>query len=148
MGDGSSILTGWPAPRLCIGRSYSQQTRPTLTDCTDLLQSEARGFSKVFIVIDTLDECSESNGTRDSFLTEIRKLQPNVNLLIASRHISTIEREFENQARVEIRASDDDVRRYLESRIERERRLQCLVGEDMGLQGTIINTIVEKAKGM
>ena len=125
-----------------------KKTRPTLTDYTDLLQSEARGFSKVFIVIDALDECSESNGTRDSFLTEIRKLQPNVNLLVTSRHISTIEREFEKQARVEIRASDDDARRYLESRVERERRLQCLIGEDLGLQGTIVNTIVEKAKGM
>ena len=32
-----------------------------------MLQSEASHLWKVFIVVDALDECSESNGTRDGF---------------------------------------------------------------------------------
>jgi hypothetical protein len=112
------------------------------------LQSEVLRFSEVFIVVDALDECPESNDTRDSFIAEIRKLHPIVHLMVTSRDISTIEREFEAAARVEIRAIDSDVRRYLESRIGRERRLLRHVKADPDLHETIINTVVEKAKGM
>jgi hypothetical protein len=125
-----------------------KQTRPTLNELSKLLQLEVRRISEVFIVIDALDECPESNGTRDSFVAEIRKLQPTTHLLITSRHISTIEREFEKAAQVEIRASDKDVRIYLEGRIESEGRLVRLVKADAALQATIANTIVENAKGM
>jgi hypothetical protein len=124
-----------------------KRTRPTLSEWSKLLQSEVRRLSKVFIIIDALDECPESNGTRDSFLIEIRKLQPSIHLLVTSRHIPTIS-DFENAARVDVRASDKDVRRYLKDRIERERRLVRHVKADPTLQETIINTIVEKAKGM
>ncbi|KAI9770214.1 MAG: hypothetical protein M1839_003242 [Geoglossum umbratile] len=125
-----------------------KRTRPTLVEWSKSLQSEVYRFSKVFIIIDALDECLESNGTRDSFLAEIKKLQPSVRLLVTSRYIPTIEYEFEKAARVEIRASDEDVRRYLEGRIERERRSVRHVRADLALQKTIIDTIVEKAKGM
>ena len=122
--------------------------RPTLAECANLLQSEVRGFSKIFIVIDALDDCPESNGTRMSFLMEIRKLQPNIHLLVTSRYIPSIEREFEKAARLEICASDGDVRKYLECRIASEPQLVRHVKMDPTLQDTIINALVEKAKGM
>jgi hypothetical protein len=125
-----------------------KQTRPTLDELSKLLQLEVCRLSRVFIIIDALDECTEINYTRESFLAEIRKLQPTTHLLITSRHISTIEREFEMAAHVEIRASDEDVRRYLESRIETEGRLWRLIKADPALQANIVNTIVESAKGM
>jgi hypothetical protein len=98
--------------------------------------------------IDALDECPENNGTRESFLAEIRKLQTNIHLLITSRHISTIEREFEKVAQVGIQASGEDIRRYLEGWIESGGRLVCLIKVDLALQATIVNIIVENAKGM
>ena len=125
-----------------------KRKRPTLGEWSKLLQAEVRHFSKVFIVIDALDECSEGNGTRWSFLTEIQKLQPSVNLLVTSRHISAIEHEFEKATSVEIHARNEDVRRYVEDRIERERRLARHVKDDPALRETIINSIVEKARGM
>jgi hypothetical protein len=57
-----------------------------------------------------------------------------------SRHISTIEREFEKAAQVEIRVGDNDVKRYLKGRIESEGRLVRLVKADPALQLTIENT--------
>ena len=125
-----------------------KQERPTLGECSNLLQSEVGRFSRVFVITDALDERSEGNHTRGDFLAEIRKLQPSINLLVTSQHISTIEREFEMAARVEIFASDGDIRTYLESRIERERRLLRHVKADPGMRETIINAIAEKAKGM
>jgi NACHT domain len=121
-------------------------TRPTLSKWSELLQLEVRRLSKVFIIVDALDECLES--TRDSFLIEIRKLQPSIHLLVTSRHNIIIEPEFEKAARVEIRASDEDVKKYLKDRIESERQLVRQVRKDPALQETVINTIMENAKGM
>jgi len=123
-------------------------TRPTLSEYSKLLQSEVRTFSKAFIIIDALDECPEINGTRMSFLTEVRKLQPSIHLLVTSRHIPAIEREFREATRLEISASDEDVRRYLEGRIAKESQLASHVEADPALQGKIIDTLVENAKGM
>lgn len=112
-----------------------------------MLQSEVRRFSEVFIIIDALDECPESEDTRASFLAEIRTLHQNARL-VTSRHIPTIKSEFEKAARLEICASDEDVTTYLESRIERESRLARHVKAAPDLQATIISTIRQKAKGM
>jgi hypothetical protein len=67
---------------------------------------------------------------------------------VTSRHSSTIEREFEMAGRLEIRASDHDIRRYLEDRIKAEHQLVRLVQKYPDLQENIISTILEKAKGM
>ncbi len=123
-------------------------TRPTLGECSKLLKSEIENYSKVFILVDAIDESNENSGVRDGFLAEIRKLQPSIYLLVTSRHISTIEREFENAACVEIRASDEDVRKYLEGRIERESRLKCHVKAHPALQEEIVQMIAKTAKGM
>lgn len=130
-------------------RQHSKkQTRPTLDELSKLLQLEVFRFSKVFIVIDALDECPENRGTRDSFITEIRNLQPITHLLVTSRQISTIEREFQKAAQVEIHAKDEDIGRYIESRIQGDYQLIRYTQKDPGLQDTIRNTIIEKTKGM
>src|SRR5579862_3445203 len=59
-----------------------RHTHPQLGKYSSLLQLVLRGFSQVFIVIDALDEYTEDDGTRDSLLTEIRKLQPDIRLLV------------------------------------------------------------------
>jgi hypothetical protein len=130
---------------LLYNHHVKRQTRPSLGEWSDLLQSEVRRHSKMYIIIDALDECSET--ARDTFLDEIRKLA-NANLLVTSRPNLTIERDFEGAASIEIRASEEDVRKYLECRIPKERRLLRHVKEDPVLLKTIISTIVERAKGM
>lgn len=125
-----------------------KQTRPTLAEWSKWLQFEVRRPSNVFIVIDALDECPESEGTRESFLAAIQKLQPTIRLLITSRHIPTIERVFEMAAQVEIRASDEDVRRYLERRIASAPQLERHMIKDQTLKDRIVSALVKKAEGM
>lgn len=130
---------------LLYNHHVKRQTRPSLVEWSDLLQSEVRRHSRTYIIVDALDECSE--GARDIFLDEIRKL-PNANLLVTSRPNLIIEHDFEGTASIEIRASEEDVRKYLECRISKERRLLRHVKEDPTLLDTIASTIVERAKGM
>lgn len=122
-------------------------TRPTLSEWSRLLQSEVRRLSKVFVVIDALDECPESSGIRRDFLTEILKLQ-NTQILVTSRHIPAVGREFEMAARLEVRATDEDVERYLKDRIRKEPRLARHITAAPDLEETIVTTVTEKAKGM
>jgi hypothetical protein len=126
----------------------SRQTRPPLTEVSRFLLAELRHFSKVFIVIDALDECSEESRIRGHFLAEVMKLLPMICLLVTSRVIPDMERRFEAASRLEIYASGTDVRRYLEGRIERELPLADFVGTDPNLRTDILTTIVQKSDGM
>jgi hypothetical protein len=112
-------------------------------EISNLLQSQLDKFSKTFVIIDALDECSESN--RESLITEILKLQSGIHLLVTLQHIAGIECLLENAARLEILAKDEDVRRYLEGRIAREGRLKHHIKSDPTLQDAIIGTIVAKS---
>jgi len=107
-----------------------------------VLESEIMMYSKVFIVIDALDECREDNATRAEFLQVLRSLPGNVNLMVTSRELPSIARDFRGKKRLTIRANDEDVKRYVRGRIAlAPRHLQ-------GLQETIVNKVVEKVQGM
>jgi hypothetical protein len=138
-----------PDELLNIYRKY-QRTRihPTLAEWSKLLALGVRIFSRVYIVIDALDECPTTDGTRDNFLTEIRNLGSTTHLMITLRPIATIEQDFEGAARLEIYAKDEDIRKYLKFRIEKERRLAKHVSGDPDLQEAIINTLISNARGM
>lgn len=79
-------------------------------------------------------------------MIEVEKLLPSVSLLVTSRDIPDMEWKFRGAARLDIYASDGDIRRYLESRIKRE--LAGFSENGTTLQSDILVTIVEKAQGM
>src|ERR1700722_4460606 len=65
-------------------RHRRQSARPTLDQLKDVLISEIRMRSKVFIVVDALDECREDDATRALLLEVLRSLdgnftQPSIN---------------------------------------------------------------------
>jgi Cdc6-like AAA superfamily ATPase len=76
-------------------------------------------YSRVFIVVDALDECQ--SGNRVKFLNAIFELRAKTsfNLFTTSRFTPDITRSFEKDLSVEIRASKDDVRRYLKGHMAR-----------------------------
>jgi hypothetical protein len=102
----------------------------------------------VFIVVDALDECSEVDGTRARLLALFRTLSNTVNLLVTSRDLTSIATDFCETNRLDIYASDGDVRRYIEGRIPREPRLAKHVGGHPTLQDEIAEKIIENVQGM
>ena len=95
--------------------------------------------------MDALDECTD-DATRTALLTTLKDLP--INLFVTSRYSLTIEEKFDGVKRLDIRAHDDDVRRYVEKRIFREDRLARHVKADPSLQDDIVNKVVDSAKGM
>ena len=135
-----------------VSKSYKYHcrhgTRPLVPDISRLLHSELKRFTKVYIVIDALDECPESDRTRDVFLTETLNLPSNAYLLVTSRPNNSIEKILTDAERLEIYAHDDDVRRHVAARITNEPLLMNHVTADPSLKDTIVSKITERAQGM
>lgn len=124
-------------------------TRPSLDEILNILHSVIAGYSRAFIIIDALDECKVSDGVRSKFISALFNLQAKtyVNLFTTSRFIPDIQEEFERIGSVplEIRASDEDVRRYLDGHTS---RLPSFVQECPDLGDEIKTAIIKTAKGM
>ena len=125
----------------------NQGTRPSVDEIFSLLQSEITEFTRVYIVIDALDEYTDADGSCRLLLSKIRTLQADnaINLLATSRHFPHILQEFEKAICLEIRASDADVDKYLHGRM---RRLPSFVAKKPGLQEMIKREITRSVNGM
>jgi hypothetical protein len=131
-------------------RCNDGKRRPTSGELSSLLRSESRFFQKFFIIIDALDECPSVDDTKSKFLLEIQKLLPTPQLLVTSRpHLKSVVAHFLPDAiRLEIRAHDEDIRKYLDEQVKKKDCLSLLVEDRPALRETIKNKITEKAKGM
>ena len=94
-----------------------KRTRASLGEIVKGLHSTIRLYSRVFIIIDALDECHVSYG-RNRLLSEAFGLQihAQVNLFATSRFVPEVTSQFEGSISKEIRA-DDDVLRYVNERM-------------------------------
>ncbi len=123
-------------------------TRPSLDEISKLLKSELTSYSKVFVVVDALDEFQASDQFQTTLLTELRALQPVVNLLVTSRFIDNIGREFRGMPMLEISASPMDVQTYVVNRISQSERLLRHTTKDKALREEIIKIVVGNAEKM
>ena len=128
-------------------RHKEKRTRPLFDEISKALHIVATMYSRVFIVIDALDECQTSDRCRARFLAEIFKLQANTraNLFTTSRDIPDIVVKFEHSLSLEVRASDEDVRAYLDHHMS---QLRAFLRKDPHLQEEIKAGIVKAVKGM
>ena len=124
-----------------------RRTRPSSDEILAVLHSVIRDYSRTFIIIDALDECQVSNGVRRILLSEILDLQARTgaNLFATSRFIPEIEKEFKRDLLLEIRASDEDVRKYLGGHMF---QLPSFVLNNLDLQEEIKTSIVNAVDGM
>jgi hypothetical protein len=101
----------------------------------------------VFIVIDALDECKSVDGCRTRFLSDIFSLQvkQGINLFATSRFIPEIAEKFEKSSSIEVRASAEDMQKYLDGQMI---LLPKFVVNSPPLQEEIKTKIIKAADGM
>ncbi|KAL9105147.1 MAG: hypothetical protein Q9187_008807 [Circinaria calcarea] len=123
-------------------------THPNLDELIKTTKSEFTSYTKVFVIVDALDECSEKDGTRENLLHNLRALGI-TNLLVTSRYVAWIGRMFDTTStRLDIEAHKEDVQKYVEGRIFRENRLIRHIKTDPSLQDLLIGKIVDSTNGM
>ena len=124
-----------------------KRTRLSFNEISRALQSVIVIYSRVFIVIDALDECQVSHNCRERFLLELFSLQTKcgATLFATSRFIPEITEKFQGSMSLEIRASEYDVRRYVDGYMS---NLPSFVRRSLDFQEEVKTKITEAVDGM
>ena len=122
-----------------------KKTGPSFSEILDTLSRVIGSQERAFLVIDALDECSDE--ARKTLLTKLQELRRNTktSVMATSRPHGLLEREFEGDARLEIRAVERDIDLYLDGQLKG--LSECVTGND-ALQKTIKKCVAEAAGGM
>ncbi|KAJ6458689.1 ankyrin repeat-containing domain protein [Mycena vulgaris] len=128
-------------------RHSEKRTRPSLAEIHDVLCLVVGEWSKVYIVVDALDEYPEDQ--RRILLKHLTALDSTVSLMLTSRpHIDLDAVLHLGFGELEIRGSDADIRKYVDQRIQNSERLSLHARTWPGLQEEIISKIVRTVDGM
>ncbi|CAM1501783.1 Fc.00g037670.m01.CDS01 [Cosmosporella sp. VM-42] len=139
--------------KLLHQRHKERKTRPMFNEVSEALKSVVALYSRVYIIIDALDECSVSNNNRENdsnrqkLLTEIFDLQAThgANIFVTSRLIPGITAQLSKSQSLEIRATAEDLERYLDGNVG---LMPAFVGKNRKLQAEIMTTISDAVDGM
>ncbi|KID86739.1 Nucleoside phosphorylase domain protein [Metarhizium guizhouense ARSEF 977] len=121
-------------------------TRPSIDDIAKILQSATATLSRVFLIVDALDECQMTEGCQVDFISGLFTFKHVVkaNIFATSRHIHRIQKKFRGCISLEIKAKVEDIRMYL--RGQRRRFTQGLVNDE--LQARIESKVIKASKNM
>lgn len=122
-----------------------RRTRPSLEEILHALQKVVSDYSKVYVVIDALDECLKDH--RNRLLAMLHDLQSSRSLsfMATSRFIPEVIQQFSHSPTIEVRADDSDVRRFVAGRMD---LLPSFVQRDGELQKAIKDGISTAVDGM
>ncbi|KAK9846787.1 hypothetical protein MYU51_000753 [Penicillium brevicompactum] len=122
------------------------ETHLTLEEILELLESTISESSKVFIVIDALDECQLPHIHQQELLARISEFQDihNLGFLATSRDNPDISDMFPNCPRLRVEAKDTDIKAFLETSLN---HFRC-VKESPDLREEILAAIINAADGM
>lgn len=134
--------------KLCHKHHIRLGTRPSTDELARLLRLQVEEFEEVFLVVDALDECPERDQTRKTLVAEMRGLLPKISFLVTSRNMPSIEMMFKHDMRLEIRAQDQDIRKFINSQMEQRDGLVDLLEGHNDVRSSIVTTVLEKTNGM
>ncbi|OCK88179.1 ankyrin [Cenococcum geophilum 1.58] len=121
-------------------------TQPSLNEISHILLSETKRYSKVLIVLDALDECEATvSGT---LLRELWLHTSNVNILVTSRHPRPESFYLNGAAILRILPDEEDLKDYINGRIENDPSLFRHLDKDPTLREDIVYSVLRKADGI
>lgn len=134
-----------PALPDCIKALHERQTRPSVDEISTALHSVCAVYSRCFIVVDALDECSTS--VRGRFVSSLLKIKGNgkLNIFVTSRFIPDIISRFKDDMTLEIRARNGDIETYLQGCMS---QLPSFIQPNLRLQEEIKSGISSAVDGM
>ncbi|KAJ6545367.1 hypothetical protein B0H19DRAFT_861021, partial [Mycena capillaripes] len=126
---------------------HEKGTTPSLGESSEVLTSIIEHYSRVFIVVDAVDEYPELQ--RRILLQYLTAIQPVVKLMITSRpHISFDSLALSNVEILHVSAKTEDIREYVNTQIDLFPRLSKHIQRQSELRGEIHAAITDAADGM
>ncbi|KAJ6574458.1 ankyrin repeat-containing domain protein [Mycena capillaripes] len=123
-----------------------KHTSPGLEEVFEVLCSAITEFAKVYMVIDAVDEYLETE--RQILFDYLVKMGPTVNVLITSRPHIILDSSLPNANTLEIRATEVDIRKFLDAQIQMSPRLKRHVQSGDNLREEIHSKITSSVDGM
>jgi len=108
--------------RQLYDKYHLRASLPSLNELLFLIEHEMKRFSKIWLIIDALDECPSHSGenTKEEFLRAIRQLPHTLNILITSRHRKDMTCGFDPVEEIEISMKDDDLENYVRRQVQKQ----------------------------
>ena len=147
-------LGGKGPDRSMLQREYDKRNRslPGAAALEETLTSSIAQYDEVFLALDALDECPESDEARRNVLDGLERIcekAPNLKVLATSHELRDIHDRMDslgaNVVPINSRLVDVDIEKYVEGELSRDRKLSRL---DKNLKTLIMKTFAEKADGM
>jgi hypothetical protein len=135
-----------PLTRKLYQQHHEKGTTPSVNEVFDVLGSVIGQHFKVYIIVDAIDEYPEVQ--RQILLQYLMAMGSTVNLMITSRPHIRPNTSLANLDTLEIRADEDDIRRYVEGQIQTSIWLTNHVKTRPDLQEEILSTITNAVDGM
>jgi hypothetical protein len=125
----------------------SSDILPSRKDYFTFLQAILKKFSAVYIVFDSIDECSNQDNTSSGLLSDLRNLQQaaDLRLMVTSRSIPAIMDKFRSTPTMEIRPRTEDLELFVRSQRD---YLPPFVRDDDALMCRVVKGIAEGVGGM
>lgn len=130
---------------------HEKGTLPPLQKVANILNCSITKFSKVFVIVDAMDEYPNESPTfqREILLQHLAEMGSNVNLMITSRpNIFPEPSLFPDLETLDIRAAPEDIRGYIRAQIKLSPHLRRHIQKKPVLQEEILTKIVDTVDGM
>lgn len=134
------------------------ESSPSSMQCLDLLVSSMASFRRTFIILDAVDEHLPSGNDEYNpdipLLRELSSIQQKISgrctIFITSREILSIQEQLQDRIRLDIRAHEEDIKSYVNSRIYDDKKFTFAkeIRTDSALANEIVEKMVAKAQGM
>jgi hypothetical protein len=126
----------------------ANRSRPSTAEIKETLLSILQSYSKVFIVVDALDECLK--GSCDNLLSSLFDFQDhescNINIFATSRPLPEIVSVFAKFPQIELRAEEDDILGYVDARMPE--LLRSRISQYPDLQDSVRSAVSRATNGM
>lgn len=125
-------------------------TRPLCTELSKTLLSvlsDRKIYTRTFIIIDALDECSTLGGCQKQLMSEIFRFREKArtNLFATSRFSDEIAHRFHGALRMTIQATKGDLATYLNEQMRLQQQPDIF---DSDIRDVATSNIIEAANGM
>ncbi|SMR63968.1 unnamed protein product [Zymoseptoria tritici ST99CH_3D1] len=145
----------WKDPGLSmLQQAYEKlnATRPSIKELENIVVKSIQAYDTVYLQLDALDECPESNDIRQHVLDGLKRLSqraPSLGIFATSRELRDVHETMDNigadSLLISTHAVDLDIQRYVSVTVSHDPRLGRLSPETKIL---IQDTIAQKADGM
>ena len=134
-------------------QKHSGEEKPaTLEEYSKFLSEILDSFSKVYLMVDALDEFAAPSQDRENLVKTLLELkhvaEGKLRLFITSRPASEIREKLGIKSKVDICASDPDIESYIDHRIAQYTQVMEWVQRYPHLKNKMVTTVKEKARHM